>query len=124
MRKTARLVRNTARLLLYDFTLNVEWETHYPTTCQTLSWPISYDAAVNYSCCIYFVVAADWAPLGAARFITLSKAGFFEDCRFFRVLQGFVAQFGINGDPTVQAKYRGANMKVKQQQFAVESYIS
>ncbi|CAM9916066.1 unnamed protein product [Pylaiella littoralis] len=56
-------------------------------------------------------VRPDWAPLGAARFTTLSKAGFFQDCRFFRVLQGFVAQFGINGDPAVQAKYRSANMK-------------
>lgn len=54
---------------------------------------------------------ADWAPLGAARFTQLSKAGFFEDCRFFRVLKGFVAQFGINGDPAVQAKYRGAVMQ-------------
>ncbi|CBN77817.1 Peptidyl-prolyl cis-trans isomerase, cyclophilin type [Ectocarpus siliculosus] len=56
-------------------------------------------------------VRPDWAPLGAARFILLSKAGFFEDCRFFRVLKGFVAQFGINGDPAVQAKYRGAVMQ-------------
>lgn len=65
------------------------------------------------------VAAADWAPLGAARFTTLSKAGFFQDCRFFRVLQGFVAQFGINGDPAVQAKYRSANMKVKQETFSL-----
>ncbi|CAN0411877.1 unnamed protein product, partial [Ectocarpus sp. 12 AP-2014] len=56
-------------------------------------------------------VRPDWAPLGAARFNLLSKAGFFEDCRFFRVLKGFVAQFGINGDPAVQAKYRGAVMQ-------------
>ncbi|CAM9784431.1 unnamed protein product [Ectocarpus sp. 8 AP-2014] len=56
-------------------------------------------------------VRPDWAPLGAARFTLLSKAGFFEDCRFFRVLKGFVAQFGINGDPAVQAKYRGAVMQ-------------
>ena len=37
-------------------------------------------------------VRPDWAPLGAARFTTLSKAGFFQDCRFFRVIDGFIAQ--------------------------------
>lgn len=36
------------------------------------------------------------------------------------MLQGFVAQFGINGDPAVQAKYRGATMKV-QRLFIVEN---
>lgn len=40
-------------------------------------------------------VRPDWAPIGASRFTTLSKAGFFKDCRFFRVLQGFVAQVSI-----------------------------
>lgn len=43
--------------------------------------------------------------------MSLASTGFFEECRFFRVLKGFVAQFGINGDPTVQAKYRTAGIK-------------
>jgi len=34
------------------------------------------------------------------------KANFWRDCRFFRVIQGFVAQTGINGDPEVQAKWQ------------------
>lgn len=38
------------------------------------------------------VSVADWAPLGAERFTSLAKSGFFEECRFFRVLKGFVAQ--------------------------------
>lgn len=36
--------------------------------------------------------------------------GFWDDCRFFRVLPGFVVQFGINGSPDVQSKWRSANI--------------
>ena len=46
-----------------------------------------------------------WAPLGAARFRELVEDGFFDGCRFFRVVPGFVVQFGINGDPAVHSKW-------------------
>ena len=42
-----------------------------------------------------------WAPLGADRFYNLVKAGFFNDAAFFRVLPGFVVQFGLNANPAV-----------------------
>ena len=48
----------------------------------------------------------DWAPIGADRFYELVKAGFFDQDRFFRVVPNFVVQWGINGDPAVQAKWR------------------
>jgi peptidyl-prolyl cis-trans isomerase A (cyclophilin A) len=50
-----------------------------------------------------FVVAVNrsWAPRGADRFYELVRAGFFDENRFFRVLPGFVAQFGINDKPAV-----------------------
>ncbi len=51
-------------------------------------------------------VTRDWAPLGADRFYNLVKSGFFDDVRFFRVLEGFMAQFGIHGDPKVSAVWR------------------
>lgn len=56
-------------------------------------------------------VHRDWAPLGADRFYNLVKNGFYDDARFFRVISGFMVQFGINGDPRVSAKWRQANIQ-------------
>ena len=44
-------------------------------------------------------VHRDWAPNGADRFYNLVKNGFFDNDRFFRVVDGFMVQFGINGNP-------------------------
>jgi peptidyl-prolyl cis-trans isomerase A (cyclophilin A) len=56
-------------------------------------------------------VHRDWAPLGADRFYNLVKNGFYDDARFFRVISGFMVQFGINGNPQVSAKWRQANIQ-------------
>src|SRR5216684_7416304 len=56
-------------------------------------------------------VHRDWAPLGADRFYNLVKNGFFDDARFFRVIAEFMVQFGINGNPAVQAPLREATFK-------------
>jgi peptidyl-prolyl cis-trans isomerase A (cyclophilin A) len=55
-------------------------------------------------------VHREWAPLGADRFYTLVKRGFYNGTRFFRVLSGFMAQFGLSGDSKVQGEYALANL--------------
>lgn len=50
-------------------------------------------------------VHRDWAPLGAQRFYELVQDRFYDDCRFFRVVPGFVVQFGINGTPEKHRKW-------------------
>jgi peptidyl-prolyl cis-trans isomerase A (cyclophilin A) len=55
-------------------------------------------------------VTRAWAPNGADRFYNLVKNGFFTDIAFFRVIDGFMAQFGIHGDPQVSAMWRDANI--------------
>lgn len=52
----------------------------------------------------------EWAPRGVKRFEDLTEQKFFDECRIFRVLPGFVAQFGINGDPNVQSKWRSNSL--------------
>ena len=54
-----------------------------------------------------FVVEAvrAWAPNGADRFHALARAGFFDENRFFRVVPGFIAQFGINDEKTVNQRW-------------------
>ncbi|HKE23688.1 MAG TPA: peptidylprolyl isomerase [Bryobacteraceae bacterium] len=55
-------------------------------------------------------VHRDWAPIGADHFYELVQAKYYDGNRFFRVLKGFVVQFGLNGDPAVTAKW--ANMSL------------
>lgn len=56
-------------------------------------------------------VHRDWAPNGADRFYNLVKNGFYDNNRFFRVIDGFMVQFGINGDPKISTVWREARIK-------------
>lgn len=56
-------------------------------------------------------VTRAWAPNGADRFYNLVKNGFFDNSRFFRVVKGFMVQFGINGDPKISRVWGAANIK-------------
>jgi peptidyl-prolyl cis-trans isomerase A (cyclophilin A) len=55
-----------------------------------------------------FVVESqrEWAPRGVDRFYNLVKNGYYDGVCFFRVISGFMAQFGIHGDPKVAAAWR------------------
>jgi peptidyl-prolyl cis-trans isomerase A (cyclophilin A) len=48
----------------------------------------------------------EWSPHGVDRFYNLVRAGYYDDARFFRVIAGRWAQFGINGDPAVAKQWR------------------
>ncbi|PYR91978.1 MAG: peptidylprolyl isomerase [Acidobacteria bacterium] len=82
-----------------------------PTALKDVA-PAEFRAAFDTSAGPFVVlVHRSWSPKGADRFYNLVKYGFFDNCRFFRVLPNFMVQFGINGDPTIQAPWRNANLQ-------------
>src|SRR5262245_47070594 len=73
--------------------------------------PATYKASFDTSAGAFVItVHRAWAPKGAQRFYNLVKNGFFDECRFFRVVPDFMVQFGINGDPSVQSNWANANI--------------
>ena len=74
--------------------------------------PATYKARFDTSKGVFVVqVTRASAPNGADRFYNLVKNGFYDNVRFFRVISGFMVQFGISGDPALSAKWREANIK-------------
>ena len=74
--------------------------------------PATYKAKFETSKGVFVIqVTRAWAPQGADRFYNLVKNGFFDDVRFFRVISGFMVQFGISGNPALSAKWRDANIR-------------
>jgi peptidyl-prolyl cis-trans isomerase A (cyclophilin A) len=64
----------------------------------------------------FFVQAVRvWAPRGADRFYNLVRNGFYDRNRFFRVVDGFVVQWGIHGDPAVSGAW--ARMCIRDDPF-------
>jgi peptidyl-prolyl cis-trans isomerase A (cyclophilin A) len=55
-------------------------------------------------------VTRSLSPNGADRFYNLARSGYFKDIAFFRVIPGFMCQFGIHGDPKVAATWREAKI--------------
>jgi peptidyl-prolyl cis-trans isomerase A (cyclophilin A) len=73
--------------------------------------PVVYQARFETSKGVFVIeVTRAWAPRGADRFYKLVKSGYYDGCRFFRVIAGFMVQFGINGDPAANATWNGATL--------------
>jgi len=74
--------------------------------------PAAYRARFDTSKGEFLIeVRREWAPLAADRFYNLVKSGFYNDARFFRVVEDFMVQFGLNGDPAVQAPWSRARLR-------------
>jgi peptidyl-prolyl cis-trans isomerase A (cyclophilin A) len=73
--------------------------------------PATYKARFDTTKGVFVVeVTRAWAPRGADRFYNLVKSGFYDNARFFRVISGFMVQFGINGDPGIMVRWRTAQI--------------
>jgi len=74
--------------------------------------PAEYDAKFTTTKGDFVVhVTRAWAPLGADRFYNLVKHHFYDGAALFRVVTGFVVQFGLGPDPAVNKAWENANIK-------------
>jgi peptidyl-prolyl cis-trans isomerase A (cyclophilin A) len=73
--------------------------------------PAKFDATFKTTGGTFVVqVTRAWAPRAADRFYNLVKHGYFNDAAFFRVVPGFVVQFGLNAKPAVNKAWSDANI--------------
>ncbi len=81
---------------------NADWPAYAPDT-----FKVRFEASNGN---FVMEVHKDWAPNGATRFYQLVREGFYDENRFFRVVPGFVVQFGLNGVPQVNSQWRDARI--------------
>ena len=56
-------------------------------------------------------ITKDWAPLGVERFLSLINGGYYDGAKFFRIVPGFVVQFGLAADPQVTRSMGSASIQ-------------
>ncbi len=74
---------------------NPEWDADAPELFRARFRTTKGDFVVE--------VHRDWAPIGADRFYNLVRLGFYDDTRVYRIRAGVFAQFGLSGDPAINA---------------------
>lgn len=80
------------RAALLDPTKSL-WSTRAPAT-------VTLDVETTRGT-ISIELVREWAPAGVDRFYNLARAGYYDDSRFYRVIYGYITQFGIAGEPRV-----------------------
>lgn len=75
------------------------WEDSFAVKLETTKGDIVID------------VNRDWSPLGAERFHELVSSGFYNDVAFFRVMENFMAQTGVSGNPSLNRKWGKKKIK-------------
>jgi len=82
-----------------------------PSTLTATAPPV-YSAAFKTTKGTFVVtVHRAWAPRGADRFYNLVRNGFYDDVSLFRVIPGFVVQFGISSKPSIARVWANANIR-------------
>jgi homoserine O-acetyltransferase len=56
-------------------------------------------------------VIREWGPIGADRLYNLARLGYYDDTRFHRVNKNYIVQFGLHGDPAVNAAWKDRYLK-------------
>src|SRR5262245_1057273 len=82
---------------------NPEWQKPAP--------PVSHLRFETSKGVFVLEVNRDWGPIGADRLYNLARLGYYDDTRFHRVNKDYIVQFGLSGDPAVNAAWRNAQLK-------------
>src|SRR4029079_4287532 len=80
-----------------------EWQRPAP--------PVSYIRFETTKGVFVLELVREWGPIGADRLYNLARLGSFDDTRFHRVNKNYIAQFGLHGNPAVNAAWKEAYIK-------------
>lgn len=90
------------KALLVDPT-NAEWRKPAP--------PVSLIRFETTKGVFVLRLVREWGPIGADRFYNLARLGYYDETRFHRVNRNYIAQFGLHGDPAVNAAWKEQYIK-------------
>jgi homoserine O-acetyltransferase len=95
---SASAASNTDRKALLLDPANAEWRKPAP--------PVSLIRFETTKGVFVLRLVREWGPIGADRFYNLARLGYYDDTRFHRVNRNYIAQFGLHGDPAVNAAWK------------------